>query len=237
MAALSHFQLFPPPVPKITVNPPRSSPRNKTLASTDPSPVEGDVKSPDGESIFIQIVDHPDEGSMLENTHEPRSRSLSLEHEQETIAASPIDGHKMWPILIPPPPHLRQEVSADHNDAALREASPTSPFVPMKSMFPTYNPTIRLSQQQYFPQRVTSIQRQNVSREDYSPNVSSPSRMDSILGGPRTAPTSMVDFPMDVLTLKEPQFSSVPELERLWAATNGQEPETVQGDFDLRMSR
>lgn len=78
---------------------------------------------------------------------------------------------------------------------------------------------------------------QNVSREDYSPSVSSLSRMDSVLGGPRTAPASIVDFPTDVLALKEPHFSSVADLEKLWEATNGQEPENVIGDFDLRMSR
>ena len=104
-------------------------------------------------------------------------------------------------------------------------------------MFPTYNPSLRLSQQQYYPQRATDVLRENVSRDDYIPSRS-PSRLDEALGGPRTAPASIVNFPLDVLAVKEPQFSSVAELEKLWAATNGaQEPGTLIGDFDLRMSR
>jgi hypothetical protein len=103
-------------------------------------------------------------------------------------------------------------------------------------MFPTYNPSVRLSQQQYFPQRATDIQRGNVSRDDYIPSRS-PSRLDEALG-PRTAPASIVNFPMDIFTKREPTFSSVPELEKLWAATNGgHDPETMIEDFDLRMSR
>lgn len=245
MASTLHFQLFPSAVPSITVNPPRYNHRVKTFTKTNPSPVESVVRSPNTESVIIKIVEQPDENLMADLADEPRSRSPSPEHEQETVPASPIDGHnghnghnghRPSPITIPPPTHVSQPSSAKPYSPA-RETSPTSPIVPMRSMFPTYNPSVPLAHQQYFPQRVTDIQRQNISREDYSPSVSSPSRMDSALGGPRTAPASMVDFPADVLALREPQFSTVPQLEKLWAATNGQEPDIVAGDFDLRMSR
>ena len=75
-----------------------------------------------------------------------------------------------------------------------------------------------------------------MSREEYNPSRS-PSRLDEALG-PRTAPASIVDFPVDVPFMKEPKFSSISELEKLWAATNGAiEPDTTIGEFDLRMSR
>ena len=104
-------------------------------------------------------------------------------------------------------------------------------------MFPTYNPNVSLHQQRYFPQRISNFQTENVSREDYGSSVASPSRLDNALGGPKTAPASIINFPADVLALKETHVSSVRELEKLWKATNGYEPDSTLGSFDLKMSR
>jgi hypothetical protein len=228
----SHFQLFPAPVPKIKANAPQSDLVVNFSRKTDPSPTESVVKSPNAESVATKIIERPQQQPEAYYNGEGGSRSPSPEMEHETVPASPIDGHKPPSLTIPPPAKLEKPPlpQRDH------DPSPTSPVVPIRSMFPTYNPSIRLSQQHYFPQRATDIQRENVSREDYIPSRS-PSRLDEALG-PRTAPASIVDFPTDIFARREPTFSSVPELEKLWAATNGgHDPETMAGDFDLRMSR
>lgn len=232
----SHFQLFPAPVPRIKTNAPQSDLVVNFSRKTDPSPTEGVVKSPNAESVVVKTIEGLQQQPEAYYNEAGGSRSRSPEMEQETVPASPIDGHKLPSIIIPPPAKLGKPPLPQRDQPTYIDPSPTSPVVPIRSMFPTYNPSIRLSQQQYFPQRATDIQRENVSREEYIPSRS-PSRLDEALG-PRTAPASIVNFPMDIFAKKEPTFSSVPELEKLWAATNGgHDPETVIGDFDLRMSR
>jgi hypothetical protein len=195
------------------------------------------VKSPNAESVVIKIVEDAEQG--LEGYYyagAARSRSLSPDMEFETLPASPIDGHKPSQLSIQPPSNVHKPAPRPADRLTFIDPSPTSPVVPIRSMFPTYNPSMRLSQQQYFPQRVAELLRDNVSRQEYNPSRS-PSRLDESLG-PRTAPASIVDFPIDVFPMKEPKFSTVSELETLWAATNGAiDPETMIEDFDLRMSR
>ena len=104
-------------------------------------------------------------------------------------------------------------------------------------MFPPYNPNLPLDQQAYYPQREASSQGQVISREEYSPRVTSPSQLDEVLGGAKTAPSSVLDFSMDDAAVKVPKFSAAQELDNLWEATNGQEPDAVMLGFDLQMSR
>ena len=226
----SHFQLFPAPVPKTKANAPQSDLVVNFSRKTDPSP------TPNAGSVVTKTIEDSQQQPEAYYNEEGGSRSPSPEMDHETVPASPIDGHKPPSITIPPPAKLEKPPLPQRDQSTYTDPSPTSPVVPIRSMFPTYNPSIRLSQQHYFPQRATDIQRENVSREDYIPSRS-PSRLDEALG-PRTAPASIVDFPIDIFAKREPTFSSVPELERLWAATNGgHDPETLAGDFDLRMSR
>jgi hypothetical protein len=233
----THFQLFPPPLPKIKVNALQSDQVVNFSRKTDPSPTESLIKSPNAESVVFKIIEDPEQESDAYYGGHARSRSPSPEMEHETVPASPIDGHRPFPINIPTSAKVETPAPPPGDRATYIEPSPTSPVVPIRSMFPTYNPGIRLSQQQYYPQRVAELMRDNVSREDYIPSRS-PSRLDEALGGPKTAPASIVDFPLDILAVKEPQFSSVAQLEKLWAATNGgHDPQTMTGDFHLRMSR
>ena len=231
-----HFQLSPPPVPKIKINNPHSDQVPNFSRKTDPSPTESLVKSPNAESVLIHIIQDPDQRPEAFYADPARSRSSSLEMAHETVPASPIDGHRLGLFSMNPPSNVDKAPPPPGDRSTFIDPSPTSPVVPIRSMFPTYNPSIRLSQQQYFPQRIADLLRENVSREDYNP-ARSPSRLDEALG-PRTAPASIVDFPVDGLAMREPNFSSVSELAKLWAATNGAiEPETTIGEFDLRMSR
>lgn len=231
------FQLFPPSVPQIRINPPHSNHVVNFSRKTDPSSTESLVKSPNAESVVIQIVEDQEQRPEAYYGANKRSRSSSPEMEDETLPASPIDGHQPASLSTPQPAKGEQPTPPPGDRATYIDPSPTSPVVPIRSMFPTYNPSLPLSQQRYFPQRATEVQKEKVSREDYIPSRS-PSRLDEALGSPRTAPASIVDFPIEVLTVQQPQFSSVSELEKLWTATSGAyDPESPMGDFDLRMAR
>lgn len=188
------------------------------------------------------------------------SRSPSLDTVPIGLAVSkfsPIDGAtpspsvsqapKMSMSRTPPPPPLAKassyqstELRSDRSGSAtLVQATSTaaavpSPVVPIRSMFPTYNPSVPLNQQSYYPQRPVAARiPQNTSRDDARFSQYS---MDRELGI-RTAPASVVNFPTDVMSISEPQFSSHRELEKLWDASHGAEPNGLIKSFDLEMSR
>jgi hypothetical protein len=235
MATATSFQLFPPPIPKIKVNAKQSVRMTKTPTKASASPVEGLVKSPGAESVVIHIVDELHEESTLEKVTGEHSGIPSPELEQERAAASPIDGHNPAPAPDAPVPTSVTSSSETLIQTERSQSPDMSPVQPMRSMFPTYNPSVRLSQQQYYPQRFANAPIGIMSRIEYSPSISS--QHDNTLGGPRTAPSSIIDFPTDVLASRGPQFSSPRELETLWEATNGQAPENTVGDFNLQMAR
>src|SRR5256885_13775123 len=186
----------------------------------DPWLTESLVKSPNAESVVIKVIEDPEQPPENYYAEAIRSRSISPEMERETVPSSPIDGHGSPPIAIPQPAGATHPSPPEGDRSTLIDPSRTSPVVPIRSMFPTYNPSLGLNQQQYYPQPVAELLRGNVSQQEYNPSRS-PSRMDEALGGPRTAPASIVDFPSDVLSVKEPKLSSVRELEKLWTASNG----------------
>lgn len=191
-----------------------------------------------------------------------KSRSPSLDTFPIGTAVSkfsPIDGATPSPSVskapkgltsmtsLPPPPapsirstsHSIEPRSDRSGSATLVQATSTaaavpSPVVPIRSMFPTYNPTVPLSQQSYYPQRPSAAR--------LSRNISSDDRRYSQLTvdrelGVRTAPASVVNFPTDAMSISEPQFSSHRELEKLWDASHGAEPSRLIKSFDLEMSR
>jgi hypothetical protein len=200
------------------------------------------MKSSGAETVIIQIIEEPRKIEPLPRAHiAPQPTQSTKALQQEAGNASSINARSPEQASLPPPPpaivSIRSNSPALVRSNSLSSQSPRSPFVPMRSMFPTYNPTIPLSQQPYYPQREASLPGQASSREDYSPHLTSPSQLDEVLGGAKTAPSSIIDFPMDDPAIKGPTFSSVQELDRLWEATNGQEPDAVISDFDLQMSR
>ena len=157
-----------------------------------------------------------------------------------SMAKAPKLPKTMPPPPKGPPPSSPKLSSSRSGSATLVQTASTaaavpSPVVPIRSMFPTYNPTVPLTQQSYYPQRpLAARQSHNVSREDYRYSQLTP--IDRELGV-RTAPPSVVNFPSDVMSITEQQFSSHKELEKLWDATHGIEPSSLITKFDLEMSR
>jgi len=239
------FSLFPASVPRIAIpNPHKKKPSlSRSIVSPDSA-----GKSPYGESVITQIDQVPMPPSP------PRAEPTRTQHPPtgeigQAITTTPyIDG----PALSQPQQPTRQEsprvqTSPDPKSIASgstlvqnspsgnKDVSPKSPIVPIRSMFPTYNPGVPLHEQNYYPQRpypvrISSIQRTVISREDYRSSLLAPPSI-------RTAPASIVSFPPDVLSLRQPRFSSSKELEKLWEATQGSEPSHTIKTFDLEMAR
>ena len=128
------------------------------------------------------------------------------------------------------------------NTAGTTHQSPItgpSPIVPIRSMFPTYNPSVSLKQQNYVPQRPLPAQLSSslsyvAPREDYRTSLAVP----MLSQGPKSSPGSVFNFPMDTLSVNGgPRISNHRELEKLWRASHGTEPDARIGTFDLEMAR
>lgn len=244
----SAVSLFPRGVPTITAPNPRN--RRPSLHEVEYVPDVPDEPLPTTKPVTTQDPVH----RVASPPTYSRSRTPSGD-EYVGVAittSSPLYG--VTPSLnIPPPPktkpraypspkpfsHSPEPISSRSGSPTLVEGLPAkSPVVPIRSMFPTFNPNVPLSQQNYYPQRpyptrMSSIAR-NLSREDYRSSISTP--IDRAMGI-MTAPPSVLNFQSDVMSISEPQLSSHKELEKLWEASHGMEPNGLLKTFDLEMAR
>ncbi|KAF7586648.1 hypothetical protein BBP40_008539 [Aspergillus hancockii] len=125
--------------------------------------------------------------------------------------------------------------SHDHVAAHLAQTAPErsdSPVVPMRSIFPRYNPHIPLNQQEYYPQVSSNTRTHRPTELSFTPTP----EIDRALG-PKTVPASVMNFPTGILDPLETQYSSIAELKGLWEAANGQRPRDLAGSFNLRVAR
>ena len=119
-----------------------------------------------------------------------------------------------------------------------------SPIVPIRSMFPVYDPSMPLAQHAYVPQRPIPARISALpsfapaSREEYRSSLSMPFTPSVMAAGQRTAPASILNFPSDAMSVSVgPRISTQRELEKLWDASHGTEPECSIKSFDLEMAR
>ncbi|KAI4633331.1 hypothetical protein J4E80_000696 [Alternaria sp. BMP 0032] len=110
------------------------------------------------------------------------------------------------------------------NSSATRCMSPQEE-IPMRSMFPVYDPTVPLGRQPYQPTQAspTQIPRTQISRSPYSSESYIPHN--NVRSSGSTAPPP-----------PKPFFTPSNLLDNLWLATNGQEQPSVQM-YTLRMHR
>lgn len=195
-------------------------------------PLQTLVKSPGTESVIIKVIGESGKIQPLPQARiaPPKKPNSSSEWGQTARDDEDEDARRsVRASLLPPPPPLPPQQQSqerrqqppplpsfsssaspsdspplvDHKSSTSPRSQPTSPDVPLRSMFPTYNPNLPLSQQQYYPQRQACLQGQVASREEYSPNLTSPSVLDKVLGGAKTAPSSVLDFPMDDIVINK----------------------------------
>ncbi|KAK2742376.1 hypothetical protein FQN55_007910 [Onygenales sp. PD_40] len=235
MAAQTQFQLFPQVQPqnRPNNNPFRKGHRRRTTKSPVVSPIVEDPKSSaQTEAVILQIIEDTNKTPLIPPppVHPPRTSSAATAQAND-------DGNR---TESPPRPHIHTSPDPSSTEPGHIESgspvqielttpskSPTSPVIPMRSIFPRFNPRVRLSQQFYFPQRATpdNLPREVISRCDYSPSVTSPQS-----GFPHTKRKSTE------LAVAS-KLSSTEQLARLWEATNGEGPDPALGTFHLRISK
>lgn len=123
------------------------------------------------------------------------------------------------------------------NDSGYHSTTPASsksPVVPFRSMFPVYNPQVNLAQQQYYPQRPGAVRSSSLLNKTTSPDrPRSAATWTQMVGSPLAAP-SFANLPLDTLT---PLVSNARELNNLWEATHGMEPNPRITSYDLELTR
>ncbi|KAI9758069.1 MAG: hypothetical protein M4579_003200 [Chaenotheca gracillima] len=231
MATTTPLQLFPPP-PSKSVRPKRKGSRRN---SSKPIPLvtvsERTVTPSPNEEIILRVA--------AEKNASARS-SVVLGRQQR--AGTPSANLPSREQAASPTPTNNESVVSD-GTTLVRSHSNASTFVPMRSMFPRYNPNVPLAEQQYRPTQAspTHIPREIISKAPYSPSVYSPGHPGTpgtgYAAGPATAPPTINSFPEGVLNKRELQFSSREELSELWEAANGQNTETAGRTFALKMTR
>ncbi|KAL4817968.1 hypothetical protein BDW67DRAFT_20311 [Aspergillus spinulosporus] len=246
----SQFQLFPPPAPQgVPKNPFRRGPRQPSIdiQSTSASPLEDpNGKESEAKAVVFQVVEPrsiktppeahtpplPPRSVTPELRHHPSAESLYSSTPQATGGKSLANGKN-----APSPP-----TSADQNDGPqlrLAQSPPqpsVSPIVPIKSMFPQFNPNAPLNQQQY-NDRISN----NFSRPRHRParlklDITPAPEIDRVLG-PKTVPADVHNFPPSMLSPVEIQYSSPEQLKTLWEAANGQRVDNLSKTYTLRMER
>ncbi|RAQ46668.1 conserved proline-rich protein [Aspergillus flavus] len=244
---MSQFQLFPSPsTTKASKNPFRLE--NQRTAGTHPmgSIPLNDLNGKDirTEALLFQIVDDAKSIKPAKKTKTPRSTPVSvpetvqeLRTPESLFSKSPKNGttnqwgSPAYKVSQASPTGSGKIHIATQLAQGTSEAS-SSPVIPMRSIFPQYNPDVSLSQQQYYPQLSANTRKHRPKELSFTP----PPEIDRALG-PKTVPASVMNFPAGVLDQVEIQYSSITELRSLWEAANGQRPQDLAGTFNLRVAR
>ncbi|KAF2007006.1 hypothetical protein P154DRAFT_517445 [Amniculicola lignicola CBS 123094] len=206
-----------PVSPSNTIAPPPQAHIPSTMARTPPTETRPTFESPPRHRAASPTLNR----IANQNGRAP-SPSFSVQTNQERSMSpysSPDPNRAVSPAFSTSATLVRANSTATH---AL-DNSPQE-TVPIRSMFPVYDPTVPLTQQQYKPTQAspTHIPRAQISRSPYSPNFYIPHS--NIRGEEPSSPPS------------RPFFTPSHLLDNLWTACNGQEEPAVQM-YTLRMHR
>ncbi|KAL5364318.1 hypothetical protein BJX96DRAFT_178841 [Aspergillus floccosus] len=234
---MSQFQLFPTTSPqsKGSKNPFR---REKRPQAASPKPsgstlgLKGD--SLPTEAVLVHVVEETNHIKPPPQAHVPRSASVTSPETPESRTWSSPQGNRSERWDSPVTEVSKSPLSIDSHKAIsyTTQQSSDSPVIPMRSMFPRYDPSVPLSQQKYYPQLPNSPQGHRPRALTLSPQP----EIDRTLG-PKTVPASVMNFPTDILDPVEVRYSSTEELKDLWEAANGQRPKGLAGTYNLRVAR
>ncbi|KAF2009756.1 hypothetical protein BU24DRAFT_81606 [Aaosphaeria arxii CBS 175.79] len=153
---------------------------------------------------------------------QPMSPIFPIQDAQDRSATptfAPGPGRTVSPAFSTSPTLVRGNSVATHARTVSLQSE-----VPMRSMFPVYNPNVSLEQQQYVPSQAspTHIPKNQISRSPYSPEFYIPHGHMASEGTKSPPP--------------KPFFTPSHLLDNLWVACNGQEEPAVQM-YTLRMHR
>ncbi|CEJ56137.1 hypothetical protein PMG11_02358 [Penicillium brasilianum] len=248
---MSQFQLFPPPSPEVKAakNPFRRGVKKPPVVKVEPaSPISlNEIKdSAKAESVLLQIIEDtssfPPPPSQPLNT---RSKSPSVAETSPSSKSSQSPRSRSRQENKSPARVLQSQGSAStssssSNHTTSSTASPQSSQssvspVPMRSMFPRFEPKLPLNNQ---TTRSPMPRDDKPSKKSRRPQLTlaTSSEIDHVLG-PKTVPASVLNFPNGISDSEEIRYSTPYELEMLWEAANGQRPQNLAGAFNLHMTR
>ncbi|KAJ5103509.1 hypothetical protein N7532_004038 [Penicillium argentinense] len=234
---MSTFQLFPPPAPEVrgSKNPFRKGVQKPAMKAEPGSPVQLDeIKdSAKTESVLLQIIEDTKSTQSTQSfpplppvptSQISRSKKLATGSSQQSRPAQSASSRSRQYLESAESSASSSSNSAHASSLTVSPQSSQSSVspVPMRSMFPRFDPKVALNQQNNTPHMSTDAP----ARKSRRPNLTltTTSDIDNVLG-PKTVPASVVNFPMGVLESEEIQYSSKQDLETLWEAANGQRPQ------------
>ncbi|KAF2205985.1 hypothetical protein GQ43DRAFT_427639 [Delitschia confertaspora ATCC 74209] len=197
-------------------------------------PNSGMVRTPPQESIpTFDSPSRPRAASSSLNRkvsqryQDPRAPSPSYSVQQRSLNASPEPNRAASPAVSEAKSTFSASPTLVRANSTATHVTSRSPQeeVPMRSIFPVYDPTVPLARQQYKPTQAspTHIPRTQISRSPYSPEFYIPHRNIAAHGGSTSPPP-------------KPFFTPSHLLDNMWVACNGQEEPVVQM-YTLRMHR
>ncbi|KAJ5561745.1 hypothetical protein N7461_000506 [Penicillium sp. DV-2018c] len=251
---MNQFQLFPPPSPEVkrNNNPFRKAGKKPvaTAEPTSPIPLQEIKDQSKTESVLLQITEDtqtappppPPSTKDRSRTKSPAavigpshdagsSRSMHSQNRQAKRAeqqASPSRGGQ------------GSSSSSDHTTSTTvspQSSQSSASSVPMRSMFPQFDPKVPFNEQVFQPQ-IPTVPRPTKSMRKPPPKLtlSTNTDIDHVLG-PKTVPASVLNFPTGALESEEVKYSSSRDLKMLWETANGQRPGDIAGTLNLRMTK
>jgi hypothetical protein len=249
---MNQFQLFPPPSPEVKRNNnPFRKAGKKPVATAEPAspiPLE-EIKDPGKtESVLLRIIEDtqtipppppPPTKDILRSESPPSvvgtfhdARSPQSMHSQNRQAKRA--DHQALPS------HGSQSSSSSNHTTSTtvspQSSQSSTSSVPMRSMFPRFDPKVPFNQQVYQPQVPAVPRPVKSTRKPPKLTLSTNTEIDHVLG-PKTVPASVLNFPTGALESEEVKYSSAEELKMLWETANGQRPGDVAGTLNLRMTK
>lgn len=248
---MNQFQLFPPPSPEVKrSNNPFRKAGKKPVAASEPAssiPLE-EIKDPGKtESLLLQIIE--DTQGIPPPPPEDASRSKSpravagVSHDTrspQSMHSQNRQAKRLNHQALPSHASQSSSSSSSHHTTAStvspQSSQSSAASVPMRSMFPQFDPKLPFNQQVYPPQLPDTPRPVKSSRKPPKLTLSTNTEIDHVLG-PKTVPASVLNFPTGALESEEVTYSSMEELKMLWETANGQRPRDLVGTLNLRMTK
>jgi len=211
------------PPPSIIAPPPRAHMVHPQAVQTPPQESRPVFESPPRQRVPSPSLARK-ASQASRRYQDPRAPSPAIsvqdgQYKQRLPNASPEPSRVASPAFSTSPTLVRANSSATY----MRSQSPQE-VIPMRSMFPVYNPTVPLTQQEYKPTQASPTYHPNtqISRSPYSPEFYIPHSTITDKG-PSSPPP-------------KPFFTPSHLLDNLWTSCNGQTGPAVQM-YTLRMHR
>ncbi|KAJ5428763.1 hypothetical protein N7445_010217 [Penicillium cf. griseofulvum] len=244
---MNQFQLFPPPSPEVkrSNNPFRKAGKKPATTSESASIPLEEIKNPGKtESVLLQIIEDTQGTPPPDASRSKSPLSMAGESREDSKSPQSMNSQNRQAKRVnhqARPSHGSQYSSSSSHHTTATTVSPQSSqssasSVPMRSMFPQFDPKLPFNQQVYHPRLPEPPRPVKSSRKPPNLTLSTNTDIDHVLG-PKTVPASVLNFPTSALESEEVTYSSMEELKMLWETANGQRTRDLVGTLNLRMTK